>query len=107
LIRKYLGPTRRAGSETLAKGTPSGEEAVMVAAGFTGPRRLTIDGQIHKRSEDDVVASVFSLSSAAPHLFGARVADFETELRALLQRTSPEGRFAERTREIELVIWTK
>jgi SAM-dependent methyltransferase len=107
LIRRYLGPTRRAGERTLADGTPSGEEAVMVAAGFSGPRRVTVDGQIHERSEDEVVASVFSLSSAAPHLFAAQVHDFETELRGLLRRASPEGRFAERTREIEVVIWTK
>jgi SAM-dependent methyltransferase len=107
LIRRYLGATRRAGARTLAEGTPSGEDAVMVAAGFSGPRHVTVEGHIHARSLDEIVASVFSLSSAAPHLFGTRVDDFETELRGLLRRTSPEGRFAERAREVELVVWTK
>jgi hypothetical protein len=78
----------------------------MLAAGYHGPVRLSVDGgQIHQRTEDHIVASVFSLSSAAPHLFGDRLANFEQDLRALLRRTSPQGRFAERTREVELVIW--
>jgi SAM-dependent methyltransferase len=109
LIREHLGPGRRAGSRTIAEGTPSpsGEDVVMVAAGFSGPRRVTVAGHVHERSEDEVVASVFSLSYAAPHLFGPRGDDFERDLRELLRRASPEGRFAEQARDVELVIWTK
>lgn len=99
LVHKYLGPTRRAGL--------SGEDDVLVAAGFSGPRRVTVPGHVHERSEDDVVASVFSLSWAAPHLFGDRAAEFETDLRELLRRSSPDGRFAEHAREVELAIWAK
>jgi SAM-dependent methyltransferase len=106
LIRAYLGTTRRAGRTTLAEGTPAGEAAVMLGAGFSGPLSVTVAGQAYERSEDEIVASVFSLSSAAPQLFGERLREFETELRRLLQRSSPEGRFAERARDIELVIWT-
>jgi SAM-dependent methyltransferase len=106
LIRVYLGPVRRAGSASLPERTASKEKDVMIAAGFFGPRRLTIPGRVYERSEDDVVASVFSLSWAAPHLFGERGGEFESELRRLLRATSPEGRFAERAREIELVIWS-
>ena len=51
------------------------------------------------------MAAVFSLSSAAPHLFGARQADFEADLRALLRRASPAGRFSEQMREVALDIW--
>jgi hypothetical protein len=105
LVRAYLGAVRRAGTSALPEGTPSGEEDVMIAAGFSGPRRLTVAGHVHKRSEDDVVASVFSLSWAAPHLFGDRREDFERRLRRLLRRTSPDGRFAEQARDVELVIW--
>jgi SAM-dependent methyltransferase len=97
LVQRYLGPTRRPGI--------SGEDEVLVAAGFSGPRRVVVPGHLHERSEDDVVASVFSLSWAAPHLFGDRIAEFETDLRDLLRRTSPEGRFSERARDVELVIW--
>jgi SAM-dependent methyltransferase len=79
LIRSYLGSLRRAGRSVLPQGTPS--------------------------DEDDIVASVFSLSSAAPHLFGARLVDFEADLRALLRGTSPAGRFSEQMREVALDIW--
>ena len=99
LVYEYLGPTRREGL--------SGEDEVLVAAGFSGLRRVIVRGHDHKRSEDDVVASVFSLSWAAPHLFGDRIAEFETDLRELLRRRSPDGRFAERARDVELVIWAK
>jgi len=98
LIRGYLGGSRTA--------NPSGEDEVMTAAGFSGPRRLTVPAHVHERSEDDVVASVFSLSWAAPHLFGERIDEFEAALRALLRRVSAEGRFAEQAREIDLVIWS-
>ena len=106
LVTRYLGPVRRAGQGRLPAGTPSGEEEIMVAAGYRGPERITVGGgTVMERSEDEVVASVFSLSGSAPHLFGARVADFERDLRALLTAASPGGWFAERTREIELIIW--
>jgi SAM-dependent methyltransferase len=107
LVQAYLGPVRRAGRATLRRGTASGEDEVMVAAGFGGPRRIEVEGgRVFERSEDDIVASVFSLSSAAPHLFADHLDEFEGDLRALLRRTSPRGRFCERMREIELVIWT-
>lgn len=106
LVGSYLGPVRRAGRRLLPAGTPDGEDQVMEAAGYHGPVRLTVDaGQVHERTEDQVVASVFSLSSAAPHLFGDRLAEFEQDLRALLRRTSPQGRFAEQTRDIALTVW--
>jgi hypothetical protein len=59
------------------------------------------------RTEDEIVASVFSLSSAAPHLFADRLDEFEEELRRLLRQASPGGTFAEKARYIELVIWTR
>jgi SAM-dependent methyltransferase len=106
LIRAYLGPVRRAGRGTLPEGPPGGEEEVMVAAGFRGPTRLEVGGaRLLDRSEDEVVASVYSLTSSAPHLFGERLPGFEAELRGLLRTASPTGQFNELTREIELVLW--
>jgi SAM-dependent methyltransferase len=106
LVRSFLGPKRRAGGGTLAHGTPSDEEAILAAAGFGGPVRIEVPaGQVHERDKDDVVASVFSLSSAAPHLFGERLGDFERDLRAILREASPSGRFHERQRPITLSIW--
>ena len=78
------------------------------AAGYTDPRRIAVArGELVERTEDQVVASVYSLSWAAPHLFGQRRAEFEHDLRSLLRATSPDGRFSERAGDIELVIWHK
>ena len=108
LVKAYLGPVRRAGAGTLPNGTPAGEENVMLAAGFVDPRRLEVGGgRVLERSEDDVVASVYSRSSSAPHLFGERRDEFESELRALLRQASPSGRFCEHARAVELVIWPR
>lgn len=106
LVRRYLGPVRRAGTALLPQGTPSGEAEVMRAAGYLGPERLPAGGgTAYERSEDQVVAGVFSLSWSAPHLFGSRLAEFERDLRALLRSASPSGRFAERSGETVLLIW--
>jgi SAM-dependent methyltransferase len=108
LVRRYLGPDRRAGRQTLPEGTAKDEEAVMRAAGYPEPRRVMVPrGEVFSRGEDDIVASVYSLSWAAPHVFGARRAAFEADLRELLRRSSPAGRFYERARDIELVIWRR
>jgi SAM-dependent methyltransferase len=108
LVGEFLGPERRAGSRVLPGGSPpTGEDEILRAAGFRDPRRLRVGGdRVFTRSEDEVVASVFSLSSAAPHLFGGRHAEFEDRLRALLRSVSPTGRFSEQAREIELVVWS-
>lgn len=106
LVADYLGPVRRAGAGVLPAGTPDREEDVMRDAGFRGPLRRIVGGDtVVERTEDEVVASVFSLSGSAPHLFGERLPEFERRLRALLRATSPGRRFAELTREIELVLW--
>jgi SAM-dependent methyltransferase len=108
LVHRYVGPVRRAGQGQLPDGTPSGEEDVMLAAGYSGPQRVVVSrGEVFERSEDEIVASVYSLSSAAPHLFGHRLADFEAELRQVLRASSPEGCFCERARDLELVIWRR
>lgn len=105
LVRRYLGPVRRAGRGTLPHGTTSGETEIYRAAGFRGPRRFEVPGRVVTRDADDVVATVFSLSSSAPHLFGDRRAAFEAELRELLREASPSGRFSERLREIAVDLW--
>jgi len=103
LIRSYLGPVRRAGAGSLPDGTPGWEDDAFASAGFSGPRRIDVPARPHVRSADDVVASVFSQSSAAPHLFGERIDDFERELRALIGA----GPFRERFREIGVSIWRR
>jgi SAM-dependent methyltransferase len=103
LVRSFLGPVRRAGAGSLPDGTPAWEDEAFSAAGFTGPTRLEVPAHVHVRAADHIVASVFSQSSSAPHLFGPRVGEFERKLRAVVG----EGPFTERFREIGLSIWRR
>lgn len=106
LITRYLGSVRRAGQGSLPDGPPSDTARAMRAAGFEGPQQVDLPGgEVRARTEDEVVASVFSLSSAAPHLFGDRLGEFERDLRALLRVTSADGHFAERMRGSAFDIW--
>ncbi|MEU2561434.1 class I SAM-dependent methyltransferase [Streptomyces longispororuber] len=106
LVRRYLGPVRRAGRGVLPRGTPSGEAEVFARAGFTGPECLVVPGgQVLRRTWDDVVADVFSKSYSAPHLFGPRRSAFEADLRALLRTASPSGCFAAHQPSTEVFLW--
>jgi SAM-dependent methyltransferase len=106
LVRRWLGPVRRAGQGVLRHGSPSGEAAIFRAAGFDGPERLLVPaGRLLLRGIDDVVAWVYSLSYSAPHLFGDDRDAFEAELRALLAGASVTGMFAEPAPDTEVFIW--
>ncbi|MGY1697407.1 hypothetical protein ACI780_21130 [Geodermatophilus sp. SYSU D00814] len=113
LVRSFLGPHRRAGQGTLPEVASADEELgareseVYPAAGFTGPTRIEVPGRVVVRSADDVVASVFSLSSAAPHLFGNRVGDVEAGLRQLLAAAGPDGRFSEQMAGTTVDVWRR
>lgn len=52
-----------------------------------------------------MVASVYSLSSAAPHLFDDRLTEFDTELGELLAQASLEGHFSEQMGPVSLDLW--
>jgi SAM-dependent methyltransferase len=105
LVERYLGTQRRAGQGTLPAGTPGGEDEVYRAAGLAGPQRLEVPGRMVERTADQVAASVYSLSSAAPHLFGDRLQEFDRELRRLLAQASADGYFSEQMRSTALDIW--
>lgn len=106
LVRRYLGPVRRAGSRLVPDDPPDDFETVLRSAGFTGPRRFEVPGRVVVRTADQVVAAYFSLSSSTPHLFGGRRAAFEADLRRLLRDAAPDGLFAEQAREIAVDLWT-
>jgi SAM-dependent methyltransferase len=105
LVRRYLGARPRAGQGVLTAGATESEEVIYRGAGFAGPQRLEVPGAVVDRSTDEIVASVYSLSSAAPHLFGDRLGQFDAELRGLLSDASPRGRFSEHMRSIAIDIW--
>lgn len=107
LVRRYLGPVRRAGASLLPNGTASGEDDIYQAAGFTRQRRIEVPGNVVTRVADDIVAAVFSLSSSAPHLFGDARSGFEIELRQLLHNANPSGMFSEHARATVIDVWQR
>ncbi|GGK28631.1 methyltransferase [Streptomyces camponoticapitis] len=108
LVRRYLGPVRRAGQGTLLNGTPGREDLVLARAGFEDFERHVVPaGEVVDRPADAVVAWVFSRSDSAPHLFGDRLPDFERDLRAVLREASSDGRFAEHLPPTEIMTWRK
>ncbi|MEA2524611.1 MAG: hypothetical protein QOF73_1838 [Thermomicrobiales bacterium] len=108
LARCYLGPVQRAGQGVLLYGTPDDEAVVLREAGFGEPERVRVPaGEAITRTADDVVAWVFSRAVSAPHLFGERREEFETELRAFLVGASPSGLFAEQPPDTEAIVWRK
>jgi hypothetical protein len=108
LVRRYLGPVRRAGQGTLVNGTPNREDLVLARAGFENfERHVVLAGEVVNRTSDDIVAWVFSRSDSAPPLFGDRLKDFERDLRAVLRQASPDSRFAEHLPATEIMTWRK
>lgn len=103
LVERYVRSRPARARPTGALGQVEAE--VYRAAGFVAGSRVEVPGPVVVRSVDDVVASVFSLSSATPHLFGDRVHAFEAELRRLLADAAPEGRFSEQMRETVADVW--
>lgn len=104
LVRRYLG------SETLAgqgrRDAVFADEDVIFRRSFRGPDVVKVpDGRVLVRTADQAVAAVFSVSSSAPHLFGDRLARFESDLRRVLKEASAAGRFAQQTGDTELRIW--
>jgi ubiquinone/menaquinone biosynthesis C-methylase UbiE len=105
LRRHYLGSDRRAG-RGIRNTSPDGEDAVFQQAGFLPAETVTVpDRRAVERTIDDIVARAFSTSSAAPHLFGDRREDYESDMREILAHASPSGRFSLRLPDNILRIW--
>lgn len=105
LRRRYLGNDRRAG-RSIRNTSPSGEDEVFQQAGFMPAETVTVpDQRAIERNVDDIVATVFSTSSSAPHLFGDRQQDYEQDMREILAQASPSGRFSLCLPDNLLRIW--
>ena len=108
LIIDYLGEGTRRYLETWNEGQPARFEDTLMQTRFGGSRTIYAPGRPDLiRDTDSVVANYFSLSYAAPRLFGERRADFEAALRRLLREPSPDGLFWDWPGDTELVIATK
>lgn len=111
LVKRYLGRQRRAGRGTLPErpmiesNRGRLEAEVYGDAGFHDHRRIEVPGYVVERTTDDIVASVFSLSSSTPQLFADRLTSFENDVRALLRMANPNGLFSEEMRETAVDIW--
>jgi SAM-dependent methyltransferase len=98
LIARYLGPPPVSAPgerwEESLRRTRFGEPRLVYAPGVPD----------YVRDEDSVVANVFSMSTSAPPLFGARRDVFEAELRALLRAESPTRFFWDWPGDTEIVL---
>jgi SAM-dependent methyltransferase len=107
LVAKYLGSTHRAGQGTVQERTHRFED-VLVRTRFGVPRQLFVPGIPNLlRDSESVLSGYLSLSSAAPHLFGDRLDDFASEVRALLASRSAKGIFWDWPGDTEVVLARK
>jgi SAM-dependent methyltransferase len=107
LVEAYLGPTKRAGQGAAPVRTHRFED-VLVRTRFGAPRSIFVPGIPDLlRDSESVLSGYFSMSFAAPHLFGGRVDDFASEVRELLASRSPEGSFWDWPGDTEVVLARK
>ncbi|HZM79853.1 MAG TPA: class I SAM-dependent methyltransferase [Candidatus Limnocylindrales bacterium] len=96
-----VGQRRQHGSGS----APPRHEVVLAASPFGPPSRIVLAGRADLiRTPDDILANLYSTSFAAPDRFGERRAEFEQELRTLLARHSPDGRFWEWPGDTEVLL---
>ena len=107
LVQRYLGSTRRAGHGVGPVRSRRFEE-VLGATRFGAPRVVFAAGIPDLvRDVESVLSGYFSMSYAAPHLFGDRVAAFAGEVRELLRARSPDGVFWDWPGDTEVLLARK
>jgi SAM-dependent methyltransferase len=107
LIRRYLGPRRRAGRGFRSE-PPDRHEEALARTRFGASRSVFAAGRPDiVQDVDGVVANFFSMSLAAPHLFGDERDAFETDLRALLATRSANGQFWDWPGDTEILLACK
>jgi hypothetical protein len=107
LVEKHLGSTKRAG-QGLAPVRAHRFEDVLVRTRFGTPRSIFAAGIPDLvRDSESVLSGYFSLSSAAPHLFGDHADEFAGEVRELLASRSPEGVFWDWPGDTEVILARK
>jgi SAM-dependent methyltransferase len=107
LVERYLGSTRRAGQGTSPQRAHRFED-ILVRTRFGAPQSLFIPGIPNLlRDSESVLSGYLSMSSSAPHLFGARLEDFTGDVRSLLAKRSPEGIFWDWPGDTEVVLGRK
>jgi ubiquinone/menaquinone biosynthesis C-methylase UbiE len=104
LVRRYLGPRRRAG-QGFRTSPPDRYEDTLARTRFGKPRVVFAPGRPDVvRDVESVLAGYLSMSYAAPHLFGDRLDAFEADMRALLNARSPSGLFWDWPGDTEILL---
>ncbi len=107
IIERYLGARPRTGQGLAATPIDRYEDA-LARTRFGSPRRLFAPGRPDiVRNIDEVLANYFSMSFAAPHLFKDKLADFEADVRAVLEQHSPSGLFWDWPGDTEILLASK
>jgi len=107
IVRRYLGPRRRAG-QGFRTAPPDRYEDALARTRFGKPRVVFAPGRPDVvRDVDNVLAGYLSMSYAAPHLFGDRLDDFAADVRALLNARSPSGLFWDWPGDTEILLARK
>jgi len=104
LIDRYLGSRRRAGQGYASHQADRHGDA-LARTRFGRPRSIFCTGRADIVQDiDGVLANYWSMSFAAPHLFGDRRAQFEADVRAELAARSPSGLFWDWPGDTEILL---
>jgi ubiquinone/menaquinone biosynthesis C-methylase UbiE len=108
LITTFLNSELRSGNRLVAEYSVERFEKTLERTSFGTTRTVFAPGRPDiVRDCDGVIAGCLSMSYAAPHLFGPRLAEFVASLRELLDGASPTGRFWDWPGDTEIVIGTR
>jgi SAM-dependent methyltransferase len=107
LIDHYVGSRRRAG-QGYASHQAGRDADALARTRFGRPRSIFCPGRADIVQEiDGVLANYWSMSFAAPHLFGDRRAQFEADVRTELAARSPSGLFWDWPGDTEILLARK
>lgn len=108
LIRTFLGSEMRSGARLTSSYSDEPFADALARTRFDRPRVVHAPGRTDVlRDVDSVVDNYLSMSFSATHLFGTQLPRYLDELRALLARHSPQGRFWDWPGDTALMIATK
>lgn len=108
LIATFLNSELRSGNRLVADYSVERFEQTLQRTSFGTSRTVFAPGRPDIiRDADGVLAGCLSMSYAAPHLFGPRLAEFIAALRELLECHSPTGRFWDWPGDTEILIATR
>jgi SAM-dependent methyltransferase len=104
IIDRFLGPKRRNGQGFAPIRTHRFED-ILVQTRFGQPTVRFAPGKADLiRDIESVLSGYLSMSFSAPHLYGERLPEFESEVRALLTARSPTGWFWDWPGDTEIVL---